>query len=61
MLSKQGIINWEIRWKNGVLTRKEEKELCYFHFMLSKSRESFKVNKYRPGLNEFLLSPQGIS
>jgi hypothetical protein len=61
MLIKQGIKNWEMTWKNGVLANKESKELCYFHFILSKSRESFKVKKYQPGINEFMLSPQGIS
>ena len=60
MLSKQGKMHWEITWKDGLLTNKEEQELLYFHFILSKRQGSFKVMEYQPGLNEFTLTPGGI-
>jgi hypothetical protein len=60
MLSKLGKMNWEITWKDGSLTNKENQELLYFHFILSKRQGAFRVMEYRPGLNEFTLTPGGI-
>lgn len=60
MLAKQGERDWEARWSNGSLKNKEAKDLLYFHFILSKDLESFKVMKYDEGINEFRITSEGI-
>ena len=60
MLTKLGEKDWEAIWSKGSLKNKDGKDLLYFHCILSKDFESFKVMKYPKGLNEFRITPEGI-
>lgn len=53
--------NWKITWKNGLLKNDLDKNLLYFHFMLSKDDESFQVSRYIQGIKEFSITPSGIN
>lgn len=61
MLIKLGNKNWEVKWTDGSLKRKDGMDLLYFHFILSKHLEPFKVMKYKPGLKKFRINPGGIN
>jgi hypothetical protein len=61
MLAKRGQKDWEIRWNNGTLSNSEGDPLLYFHFILSKKLETFAVPQYQEGIQEFRLTPDGIS
>jgi hypothetical protein len=61
MLKKEKIKNWKIEWRNGVLKNlHQNKELLYFHFPLSKTRKSFKIDGYEDNIIAFSISKSGI-
>ncbi len=61
MLFKEGIRNWVILWKDGTLRNLTTgEEIMYFHFMMSKNRKKFKIDKADLYANKFLISSEGI-
>jgi len=63
MYKKQGITNWKIKWEKGNLFSEntgEKRDLLYFHFMLSKQNQNFKIHKPGNLTDEFIISPEGI-
>ena len=61
MLKKVGVNNWEIKWENGILINSHtQKELLYFHFLLSKNTKRFLVEKLNPNVNRFIIDKTGI-
>jgi hypothetical protein len=62
MLKKGGIKNWQIEWHEGHLfNEKERKELLYFHFILSKLKKTFYIEKIKSGNDSFIIKKSGIS
>ncbi len=61
MLLKENVKNWKIEWNEGKLyNRINGKELMYFHFILSKSKKSFKIGEVVQGKSKFWISKKGI-
>lgn len=61
MLEKQGKKNWIVNWTNGSLKNKDDQELLYFHFILSKNRKSFTIDAFPGDLSAFTVSASGIT
>ena len=58
---KQKIRNWEIVWKNGILSENiNGKELLHFHFLNSKRNRRFRIETWQ-AQKGFRIHPAGIS
>ncbi|MHA1757075.1 MAG: DUF6625 family protein, partial [Promethearchaeota archaeon] len=59
---KVGKKNWHIKWYEGHLRNiKETKELMYFHFIISKHKKTFFIEKMEPVFDSFYITKYGIS
>lgn len=57
---KNNIRDWEIAWKDGIVTDiKTGEEFLHFHFIKSKGTKRFHIESYH-GEAEFRISPAGI-
>lgn len=53
--------NWQLLWKNGKLKDlTSKKKLFGFHFIKSKNKESFEIDKINEPVVEFSISKKGI-
>jgi len=59
--SRKNIKNWELSWKEGILTEaRSKKEIMAFHFQENKNRPGFKITGPPDGLTAFNISPSGF-
>ncbi|HDR89637.1 MAG TPA: hypothetical protein ENN63_08455 [Bacteroidetes bacterium] len=63
MYKKQGITSWKIKWEKGNLFSENtgmKIDLLYFHFMLSKQNQNFRIRTPVNSTDEFIIIPDGI-
>jgi len=60
-LRKNRIKNWKIRWNNGILTdHTKTQEILYFHFQLSKCKNTFEVEDMDQSKTTFYIGEDGF-
>jgi hypothetical protein len=61
MFRKAGIKKWNIEWNNGTLINHYSgKELMYFHFPLSRNKQTFNIHPFSTSLSSFKITQTGI-
>jgi len=61
MFQKMRIKNWNFVWDRGQLTEmNSRKEVLYFHFMISKTKDFFSVSNFNPLKSKIVVTRAGI-
>jgi len=62
MLKKVGRKNWKIVWEKGnLMDAINNKEVVYFHFLISKTLKSFHVRKFTTPIQKVTITRNGIT